>query len=125
MSHIEPRIPLEALDPGEGDPGYWLRFQVQVMEAVGPALAGRRGGRLTLGDAVLSWSRICVPLSVTAAACAMFFLVQSPEREVRITAGVEEVLVDLQLASGAPLPAFFLTEETVDRDIILLALEGI
>jgi hypothetical protein len=125
MSHIEPRIPLESLDPGEGDPGYWLRFQSQVMAAVGPALIGRRGGRLTLGDAVLSWSRICVPLAVAAAACAMFLLIQSPEPEVLVTAGVEEFLVDLQLEGEAPLPSFFHTEETVDRDVILLAVEGI
>jgi hypothetical protein len=125
MSHIEPRVPLEALDPGESDSGYWLRFQSRVMESVGVALARRRDRRLTLGDAVLSWSRYFVPLAVTAAACATFFLVRNPTPAVQVSTGIEDFLVSLQQEEEAQLPAFFRTEEVVDRDVVLLAVEGL
>jgi hypothetical protein len=125
MSHIEPKAPLEVLDPGQADRGYWLRYQSQVMEAVAPALAARRGTRLTLGDAVLSWSRYFVPLAVTAAACAMFVLMRNPEADLPVSTGVEDFLVEAQQEGEAPLPAFFLTEEVVDRDVVLLAVEGL
>lgn len=125
MNHIEPGVPLEVLDPGEGDPGYWTRFQGRVMESVAPALAARRGARLTIGDAVLSWSRFFVPLAISAAACAVLFLLQHPASEVRTVAGIEEFLRSTQEEGGTPLPEFFLMDNPVeDRNIILLAVEG-
>jgi len=125
MSHIEPEVPLAALDPESRDPGYWHRFQQQVMESVSPVLARRREVRITIGDAVLSWSRYFVPFALAAAASAGIFLARAVDNDVLAVAGVEEFLVTLQQNGEAPLPAFFLTEEAVDRDVILLAVEGI
>jgi hypothetical protein len=125
MSHIEPKVPLELLDPGSADPGYWLRFQNQVMEAVRPALARRWDRSLTLGDAVLAWSRYVVPLALAAAACAALFLMRDQAPDVRVAVGVEDFLLDIQRTEASPLPSFFHTEEVVDRDIVLLAVEGI
>lgn len=125
MSHIEPKISLEVLDPGAADPGYWGRFQSQVMETVRPALAARWDRSLTLGDAILAWSRYVVPLAVAAAACAALFLMRDPVPDVQVAVGVEDFLLDLQRTEASPLPSFFHTEEVVDRDIVLLAVEGI
>lgn len=125
MSHIEPKVPLEVLDPGASDPGYWNRFQNQVMEAVRPALAARWDRHLTLGDAVMAWSRYAVPFAIAAAACAALVIISEPAPAVQVAAGVEDFLLDAQREEASPLPAFFHTEEVVDRDVILLAVEGI
>ncbi|MEX0936033.1 MAG: hypothetical protein WD013_03945 [Gemmatimonadota bacterium] len=124
MNRLEPRLPLEELDPGWNDPGYWDRFQARVMNAVGPALAERRKVSVTFGSVMLSWSRLVVPLAAAAAAAAALLAPPDPElgETVRITA-VEEVIA-VPTDGGEPLPAFLHSDEEVNRDIVLFAVEG-
>jgi hypothetical protein len=124
MNHIEPKVSLDALDPGRGDPGYWGRFQAQVMSAAGPELTRRRRARVTMGDVMLSWSRLVVPFAVTAAAAAALVLVQPAQQgELEEMAGLEEYL-RVPLDGAEPLPAFLHTDAVVDRDLVLFAVEG-
>jgi len=37
MNHIEPKVPLDDLDPGLlEDPGYWMRTHARIMQGVLP-----------------------------------------------------------------------------------------
>ena len=124
MSQVEPRVPLEILDPGYRDPGYWQRFQNRVMEAVRPHLAYRRRAQVTMGGVMLSWSRLILPVTVAAAVVvAVFLSQQAPAPEVENIAGVEEVL-GFPADGEEPLPSFLHSDEAVDRDVILFAVEG-
>jgi len=124
MNHIEPKVPLDPLDPGLGDSRYWGRFQAQVLRAAGPELARRRVARLTMGEVLVSWSRLVVPTAITAAAVAALVLVQPiPSDEAESIAGLEEYL-RLPLDGAEPLPAFLHMDAEVDRDIVLFAVEG-
>lgn len=124
MNDIEPRVPLDALDPGRREPGYWVRFHRSVMTAAGPELARRAASRVVPGleDLVASWSRLFAPVAVAVAALAGLLLVADTDRELPIIpmAGVEELLAP-EWAEGdpEPLPAFFFQED--DFDAVLLA----
>ncbi len=124
MSALEPERRLRELDPQQGDDRYWSRFQVRIMEAAAPALAARRErARMTVGGVFLSWSRLVVPATVTAAAVAALILLQGgPTEEVAVEVGVEELLWSAE-EEADPLPAFLRTEQVVDRDVVLFALE--
>lgn len=119
----EDRVPLEPLDPGFGDAGFWMRFQDRVMRAAAPELARRRWGpELTVSQVVLSWGRMLVPVSVAAAIFASVFLLQedaaplSPEVE-----GIEELL----LGAVDDDEEFFVlnADEPPDAAAIILAIE--
>jgi hypothetical protein len=117
------RVPLEPLDPGFGDAGFWMRFQDRVMRAAGPELARRRWmPELTVSQVVLSWGRMLVPVSVAAALLATVILLQedvipfSPEVE-----GIEELLL-----GALDDEAHFLVlraDEPPDAAAVLLAIE--
>jgi hypothetical protein len=123
MIDIEPQVPLSALDPERHDPGYWARFHARVMDAARPGLARRGRVPLTVGDALLSWSRLALPLAATAAAVATLLLVRAPRIEdLGEVAGLEEFLhqaIDAEIA----LPSFLYDDTEVDRDMVLLAVE--
>ncbi|MSR22987.1 MAG: hypothetical protein EXR92_05515 [Gemmatimonadetes bacterium] len=128
MNHIEPiepQVPLEELDPGRGDLGYWVRFQQRVMGAVAPELAARRRAALTLGYVLLSWGRLAVPMAVVAAAAIAGLLLLRPalDEDFGSVVGLEELL-SVPRDGEEPLPAFLYSDETVDRDQVLLAVEG-
>ena len=123
MSEMEPGVRLEILDPGYRDPGYWQRFQIQVIKAVRPHLAYRRRTQVTMGDVMVSWSRLILPATVAAAAIAGAVLVrQTQAPEAQDVAGVEEVL-RLPADGEEPLPSFLHSDEVVSRDVILFAVE--
>ena len=95
MSDHDP-IRLEGLDPGEGDPGYWVRFHREVMGRVEPELARRRRGSAPVSQVVRSWAGAVVPAALAAAAAALF---RAPEPSTDPADGsrladVEEVLVE-------------------------------
>lgn len=125
MTEMEPRVPMEALDPERGEPGYWDRFQARVMEAVRPALAERRRASETVGAVMLSWSRLVLPLAAAAAVVAVLAVPGEPASESPLpVAGIEE-LIRTPVDGEDPLPSFLHSEEVVDRDLVLLAVEGL
>ncbi len=128
MGDLEPKAPLEILDPANGDPTYWLRFQRGVMEATEPVLAERRRARLTMEGVVFSWGRLILPAAVAAAAVASLLIPNEPPAAppIEAVAGVEDVLESPAYggnAGGNALPSFLHSKEDVDRDLVLLAVE--
>jgi len=121
MSDVEPGVPLEELDPGHGDPGYWTRFHRSVMQAAAPGLARRVVRAPTFEDLLASWSRLFVPAAVAVAAIAGLLLVSDVDRDpVATLVGVEELLTpNWSEVDGDPLPASFFVED--DFEAILVA----
>lgn len=123
MNDRETRVPLGVLDPGCGDPGYWWRFQKRVMDAAQPVLAHRRRARVTVGGVMASWSRMILPATLAAAVVAMLFLFgEGPAVQSESLASVEDVL-GLPTDGEEPLPSFLHSDETVDRNVVLFAVE--
>ena len=122
MNHIEPKVPLDELDPGLDDPGYWMRTHARIMQAVQPRLQFM-ARQETMGDVLLSWGRLVVPFAGAAAAVAALAVFRPVAvDDLTAVAGLEEWL---QQPTGAeePLPAFLHGEGTVDRDMVLFAME--
>jgi len=122
MSDFEKRVPLEILDPGFRDPGFWLRFHTRVMGEAQTELARRRmAGDLSVVDVLFAWRRAVVPMALLAAALAGILLIghepQPPEQLVAL----EEVLAeDLNLLTihsvlngegGSPDALFAMAED--------------
>lgn len=131
---LDPYAPdLGVLDPERDDPTYWYRFQARVMEAALPALARRRRmGRTTMVDVMSSWSRLVAPVALAAAAMALVFLADSgaspefqpqTERSADVLLGVEDLLLPAAEA-GNGAQRFFDSEVALDRDDVLLMVEG-
>jgi len=122
MSDLEKRVPLEILDPGSRDPGFWLRFHGRVMNGAKSELARRRmAGDLGVVDVLFAWRRALVPLALLAAAMAgVLLLGHEPQPPVQLVA-LEEVLAeDLNLLpihsvltgeGGSPEALFAVVEE--------------
>ena len=128
MSQTEKWAPLEILDPGHGDPSYWRGFQDRVMSRVRPNLARRRGTpgvrgeEITLGSVMLSWSRLILP--TTAVAVAVVFLLFEPSVS-RFRGGFRSRRSSCSSLEGEePFPTFLYSDEAVDRDVVLFAVEG-
>ncbi len=127
MMDIEPGLPLEAIDPAAGDPTYWDRFQNRVLRAAGPALELRRqAAEITMSGVLASWSRLVVPAALVAAAAAGLLLVQPPEASEAPPPllGLEDLLAPHWGDGPDALPAFLVSEEPVDREAVLVAVEG-
>jgi hypothetical protein len=95
MSDFERRVPLEALDPGSRDPGFWLRFHSRVMGEAQTELARRRmAGDLGVVDVLFAWRRALVPMTLLAAALAGILLLgHDPQPPMQLVA-LEEVLAE-------------------------------
>lgn len=66
---------LEALDPGQGRPGYWERLCGQILERAAFELARRREAARQSVTAVLSgWSRSLIPVAAAAAVVAAIMI---------------------------------------------------
>ncbi len=123
MTYEEEKVPLESLDPGSQEPGYWHRFQQRVLTAAAPELARRRaaGQELTVSDVVLSWGRLLVPATVMAAAAAALMLAGPGPIPVTPDLGIEEALIGG--LDGEPIPAVLTDAGTPDVDAFLVAIE--
>ena len=122
MSDSEKRVPLEFLDPGSRDPGFWLRFHRRVMREAEVELARRTmAGDPSVADVLFAWRRALVPLALLAAAMAgVLILGHEPQPPVQLVA-LEEVLAeDLNLLpirsvlsgeGGSPEALFAVAEE--------------
>ena len=103
---VRTRELLAALDPGAGDPGYWHRFHLWVVNSAGPELARRRRAAATsVSDVVFSWWRTLVPAAlVTAVLAAALLRRESPEVPPVAYVDVDEILME---GIEAPeMPAF-------------------
>jgi len=122
MNEMEERIPLDALDPGSRDAGFWLRFHSRVMDSAQAELARRRMvGELGIVDVVFAWRKALVPMALLAAVMAGI-LMMGPESEtsIRIVA-LEEVLTeDLNLFSTSGV----LAGESVFQESLFALAEG-
>lgn len=84
---------LRAFDPGEGDAGYWTRFEGWVLSSASMELARRRRlASMTIGDVLVGWARALVPTAMVAAALAGLFLVRSSGADALPPLGLEEIL---------------------------------
>ena len=103
MNDFEDRLPLEVLDPGTRDPGFWLRFHGRVLAESQTELARRRMAvDLSVTDVVFAWRRALVPMALLAAALAgIITMAHEPQPPVQVLA-LEEVLTeDLNLLVGS------------------------
>jgi hypothetical protein len=122
MSDIEPRVPLEALDPGAREPEYWAKFHDAVLRAASPELARRRAMPLTISGVLLSWSRALVPAAAAAAAIAGVLLVPLADGDdSSLLFGVEDIL--REEAVRADLAPVFLTSGASPEDAFLVSVE--
>lgn len=103
MSDFGERVSLKSLDPGSGDPGFWLRFHRRVMASAQSELLRRRmAADLRFEDVVFAWRRALVPLALIAAALAGVLLVGSePQAPVQLVALEEALTEGLNLLTGS------------------------
>ena len=101
MTEIEERIPLESLDPGSRDAGFWLRFHGRVMDSAQAELARRRMmAELSVVEVVFAWRKALVPMALLAAALAGILMAgPEPEESIRMVALEEFLTEDLNLIS--------------------------
>lgn len=122
MSEFNERVPLEALDPGSRDPGFWLRFHNRVMDRARAELSRRRmAAELSVVDVVFAWRRALVPMALLAAAMAGILLMShKPEEPVQLVA-LEDVLTEgLNLLPTTAV----LSGETTVQQALFAAVEG-
>ena len=120
----EPPVVLRALDPETWDPGFWDRHHGAIMEQAAPRLAARRARSESMGDVLLSWSRLLVP-SMAMAAGILGFLLLTPglEEEGGVMFGVEDMLQEAWI-QGSGLPV--LSEmDRVGEDTFVFAVERV
>ena len=128
MNDIEERVPLEPLDPGALDPGFWVRFHARVLDQAQMELARRRlNGDITFADVVFAWRRTLVPMALLAAALAGVFLM-SHEEPVEPFApsfapiALEEALVEG--LEGETIPVILGQERELEELVFLTSLGG-
>ncbi len=125
MSDIDERLELEALDPGRGDPGFWIRFHSRVLAQAQGELERRRMAQESgIADTVFAWRGILVPLTLMAAALAGILLVDwgSPVEDRSPAVALEEFLTeDLNLFSASGI---FSQEGGVSEAVFAVAEEG-
>jgi hypothetical protein len=122
VKELEPKVSLDALDPGADDPGYWPQFRRGVADRAGPLLAERRrASHVTLEGVVYAWGRWVLPAVAAAVLAALLIGRATPSVQGDSVAGVEEILEE---PSGAErLPSFLHSGEDLDREMVLLAVE--
>ncbi len=104
MSDLDDRLHLGSLDPGSGDPGYWLRFHRRVMARAGDELARRRlAGEWTIAEVVFQWRKTLVPVALLAATLAGIFVLGHEEPAPALSPiALEEALMEGLV--GDPIP---------------------
>lgn len=79
MSHQDPIFTLASLDPEVEEPGYWSRFEQDTLRRASHELARRSSlAQVTMGQVMMSWSRMVVPSALAAATMAAVLLAQGP-----------------------------------------------
>jgi len=121
MSDLDDRLQLEPLDPGSGDPGYWLRFHGLVMARAGDELARRRlAGEWTIAEVVFQWRKTLVPAALLAATLAGIFVLGHEEPGPTLSPiALEEALVEG--LPGDPIPTVLGRTAELDEVAFLTA----
>lgn len=124
MSGFDADRPTAGLDPEVGDPGYWHRFQVRVLERAAAELARRRLARQpTVTDLVASWWRMLVPAAMaTAALAAMVLFASNGPLHQPAPVGIDEAL--LAELGDELFAAVIMSDGTPDAAMVLEAVEG-
>ncbi|MFC1659967.1 hypothetical protein ACFL3S_00695 [Gemmatimonadota bacterium] len=123
MVDLGERIPLDPLDPGMADPGFWIRFHARVMEMAESELARRRmAGDLSVAEVVFAWRKALVPLSLMAAALAGVLLFQPKAEEPLAPLALEEALTGG--LEGDPIPVVLAAEAEMADAAYLVPGEG-
>jgi len=115
MKELKPRVPLEPLDPGSSDPGFWVRFHATVMDRARHELARRRvNGDLSIAEVVFAWRRALVPMALLAAALAGVLLMSQEESVSPLPPmALEDAL--MQDLSTDPIPTVLGSEAELDE----------
>jgi hypothetical protein len=123
MSDFEELVPLESLDPGSRDPGFWLRFHRRVMVGAQSELARRKmEAALSVEDVVFAWRRALVPLAFIAAALAAVLLIGSePQPAVQLVALEDALTEGLNLLTSSGV---VFTGEGAIQEGIFAVVEG-
>jgi hypothetical protein len=124
MRNLDDRAPLDPLDPGSRDPGFWIRFHAAVMAQAKDELARRRMvGELTITDVVFRWRKALVPLTLVAASLAGILALDYGEPVDPLgPIALEEALVeDL---NGDPIPTVLGAVAELDEVAFLSAAGG-
>ncbi len=123
MNDENGRLPLETLDPGRSDPGFWVRFHLRVMERARGELARRRlEAEPTIPEIVFAWRRTLIPAVLMAAALAAILLVGDPEPVgAPFPLALEEVL--LEDLAQEPIPTVLGREAELDEVAFLAGME--
>ena len=125
MNDLNERVPLDSLDPGVSDPGFWVRFHARVMDQARGELARRQvAGDPGIAEVVFAWRKTLVPISLLAAALAGIFLLSHrdmPNASALPPLAVEEALTeDL---SVEPIPTVLGREAELD-EVAFLSMAG-
>ncbi|MFC1575928.1 hypothetical protein ACFL5A_04735 [Gemmatimonadota bacterium] len=119
MKDLEHRVPLEPLDPGSSDSGFWVRFHATVMDRARLELARRQvNGDLSIAEVVFAWRRALVPIALLAAALAGVLLISQEEPLSPLPpVALEEVL--MQDLSAEAMPAVLGSQAELDETAFL------
>ncbi len=115
MDDLSDRIMLKQLDPGDRDPGFWVRFHARVMDGSRGELARRRmEGELSIAEVVFAWRRALVPTALLAAALAgILLLSQGPPPVQSQSVALEDALVED--IGWDPIPTVLARETELDE----------
>jgi hypothetical protein len=121
MNEMDDQIDLESLDPGSGEPSYWIRFHSSVMASAREELARRRMTQeLSIPEVVFQWRKPLVPLSLLAATLAGIFVLGHEEPgDVMSPVALEEAL--LEGVDGDPIPTVLARTAELDETAFLAA----
>lgn len=127
MEERRARIPLEPLDPGSADPGYWARFEREALARATEELARRLAAHGVMapgvGELLVSWWRSLVPAALVAAVLAGFLLTRAHDAQV-VEAPRPLALEELLVPENAEALVELLTAPgTADAAAVLLAAE--
>ena len=123
MNKLESPVPLEALDPGKSDSGFWVRFHSRVMVSAREELARRRMAiEPTIAEVVFGWRRALVPMTLLAAALAGILLVGQEEAIIPLPPlALEDAL--MQDLPVDPIPTVLGRDMDLDEMAFLNAVE--
>lgn len=123
MNEVDDRLNLKPLDPGSGDPGFWLRFHSEALAQAREELARRRMvGDWSVAETVFQWRKALVPMTLLAAALAGVFVLGNEEPVSPLSpVALEDALVEnLQ---GDPIPTVLGRVEEMG-DMVFMASAG-
>jgi hypothetical protein len=113
-----PPVVLRALDPETAEPGFWEHNHRRIMERASGRLAIRRARAESMGEVLMSWSRLLIPTAAMAAGVLGFFLLGSATGDDLVPLfGVEDVLHEAWV-QGSTLPVVNASDPRADEAFV-------